>query len=124
MAIALNNMTTLSQTHRHTPLELRINRGATVAALDTNTLTYGLNINSVVACIGVLPVRVSVEALKVLTLLGVSRDPVGVTVHCDGLEKGMLLPRVESFLQEMSFFLCVLTVKFCQVLVIRHQCCS
>lgn len=47
-----------------------------LALLDTNILTYGLNIYSIVACNGRLARRVSLEALKVLRLPRVSGDPV------------------------------------------------
>lgn len=114
-------MRTFSQTHPHTSQGLRNTEA--LDTLDTNIPTYGLNINGAVARIGGLAARVSVETLEVLRVLRVSGDPVWVRVHCDGLEKGTRLPRVESFLQKMSFFFCVLSVKFSQVLTIRHQSC-
>lgn len=94
-----------------------------LAALDTNILTYGLNINSTVTGIGGLAVRVSVEAVEILRLLRVSRNPVWVRVHCDGLEQGTRLSWVESLLQKMPFFFCVLAVEFSQVLMIVDQSC-
>lgn len=72
--------------------------------------TYGLNINSTLAFIWGLAIRLSVEGLKVFGLLGVSEDPVRVRVHGEELEKGTRLPSVESFLQKALFFFCVLTI--------------
>lgn len=94
---------------------------AVSAAYGTEALTYGLNINSVVSCVGRPAVRVGVEALKVLRLLGMSRDPVWVRVQRDGLEKGTRLSRVQPFLQKLSFFCWVLLVKLGQVLAFGDQ---
>lgn len=94
---------------------------AVSAAYATKVLTYGLNINSVMTCVGRPAVRVSVEALKVLWLLGMSRDPVWVRVQRDGLEKGTRLSWVQPFLQKLSFFCWVLLVKLSQVLAFGDQ---
>lgn len=94
---------------------------AVSAAHATKVLTYGLNINSVVTCVGRPAVRVCVEALKVLRLLGMSRDPVWVRVQRDGLEKGTRLSWVQPFLQKLSFFCWVLLVKLSQVLAFGDQ---
>lgn len=69
-----NALRTFSQTHPHTSQGLRNTEA--LAALDTNIPTYGLYINSIVARIRGLAIRVSVKALEVLRLLRVSRDPV------------------------------------------------
>lgn len=91
------------------------------AAYATKVLTYGLNINSVVTCVGRPAVRVGVKALKVLRLLWMSRDPVWVRVQRDGLEKGTRLSWVQPFLQKPSFFGWVLLVKLSQVLAFGDQ---
>lgn len=72
--IVASAVQTFSHTLPHTSQGLR--NTETLSVLDRSTLTYGLNINSIAACIRDLAVRVSVEALKVLRLLRVSGDPV------------------------------------------------
>lgn len=94
---------------------------AVLAAYATKVLTYGLNINSVVTCVGWPAVRVGVEAFKVLRLLGMSRDPVWVRVQRDGLEKGTWLSWMQPFLQKLSFLFWVLLIKFSQVLAFGDQ---
>lgn len=47
-----------------------------LTAAGTKVLTYGLDINSVVCCARGPAVTVHVEALKILRLFWMSRDPV------------------------------------------------
>lgn len=81
----------------------------------THVLTYGLNINSVLSWTRGPAVTVHVEALKVLRLFWMSRDPVGIRVHCDELEKGIRFSWPQPFLQKPSLLCRVRLVKFNQV---------
>lgn len=121
--IRANAVRTFSQIHPHTWQGLRNIEALAALHTHTNIITYGLNINCTVARIWGLAERISVETLKVLRLLRMSRDPVRVRMYCDGLEKGTRFPWLESFLQKIPFFFCVLAVKFSQVLTLGDQSC-
>lgn len=84
-------------------------------AKGTKVLTYGLDINSIVSCARAPAVTVQVEALKVLRLFRMGRDPVWVRVHCDELEQSIRFSWPKPFLQKPSLLCRVLFVKFNQV---------